>query len=295
VRLLAYVNSPDVEDAEHGFLDGLKKAGLVEGRDYALKAANAQGDIASLNGMVDAAIGDHADLLLTISTQALQSSVQRSRGTPIVFTMVANPFLAGVAQSNTDHLPNVTGAYGWNDVNRMLPIIRQLMPNARRMGALFAPAEVNSVYCHQLLVDAAKEAGYELSSLGINSPSEAPDATQSLCDQRIDLFCLPNSNLAGSSYPTISQAAARAKIPVFGFHGAMISQGAVAVLTRDYYDMGLDSGQMAARVIRGESPALMPLLQCIKSKLLVNSGAARAYGINLPEAFLKSADKVVEK
>ncbi len=294
LRLLSYINSPDVEEAEQGLRDGLKSAGLVERRDYELKTANAQGDMTALHGMVDAALADRADLLLTISTQALQSAIQRARGTPIVFTMVANPFAAGVATTETDHSPNVTGAYGSNDVDAMLPIIKQLMPHARRVGAMYAPTEVNSVFSHSLLVKAAKGAGYELISLGVNSPSEAPDVTQSLCSQQIDLICLPNSNLAGSSFPTIVQSAKRAKIPVFGFLGGMASQGAVVVLTRDYHDMGHDSGQIAARVMRGEKPAAIPLQQSRKNKLFVNQSAAQAAGLTLPESLLKSADRVIE-
>lgn len=294
LRLLAYINSPDVEEAEQGLRDGLKNAGVMEGRDYELKVANAQGDMTSLHGMVESALADHADLLLTISTQALQSAVQRARDTPIVFTMVANPFAAGVATTEAEHLASVTGAYGSNDVDAMLPIIKQVLPNARRVGALFAPTEVNSVYSHELLVKAAKGANYELVSLGINSPSEAPDVTQSLCGQQIDLICLPNSNLAGSSFPTIVQSAKKAKVPVFGFLGSMASQGAVVVLTRDYHDMGADSGQIAARVMRGEKPAAIPLHQSRKNRLLINTTAAKAAGLTIPGELLKRADQVVE-
>ncbi len=291
LRLLAYINSPDVEEAEQGLRDGLKNAGVMEGRDYELKVANAQGDMTSLHGMVESALADHADLLLTISTQALQSAVQRARDTPIVFTMVANPFAAGVATTEAEHLASVTGAYGSNDVDAMLPIIKQVLPNARRVGALFAPTEVNSVYSHELLVKAAKGANYELVSLGINSPSEAPDVTQSLCGQQIDLICLPNSNLAGSSFPTIVQSAKKAKVPVFGFLGSMASQGAVVVLTRDYHDMGADSGQIAARVMRGEKPAAIPLHQSRKNRLLINTTAAKAAGLTIPGELLKRQSK----
>ncbi len=294
LRLLAYINSPDVEEAEQGLRDGLKNAGVMEGRDYELKVANAQGDMTSLQGMVESALADRADLLLTISTQALQSAVQRARDTPIVFTMVANPFAAGVATTEAEHLASVTGAYGSNDVDAMLPIIKQVLPNARRVGALFAPTEVNSVYSHELLVKAAKGANYELVSVGINSPSEAPDVTQSLCGQQIDLICLPNSNLAGSSFPTIVQSAKKAKVPVFGFLGSMASQGAVVVLTRDYHDMGADSGQIAARVMRGEKPAAIPLHQSRKNRLLINTAAAKAAGLTIPVELLKRADRVVE-
>jgi ABC-type uncharacterized transport system substrate-binding protein len=293
VRLLSYVNSPDSEEAEQGFLAGLKKSGLEQGRDYGIRRTNAQGDMGVLNGMVDAALGENTDLLLTISTPTLQSCAQRVKGIPIVFTMVTNPFLAGAGTSETDHLQNVTGAYGSIDVQNILPIIKQLMPHAKRVGALYAPAEINSVYYHELLSKAVKESGYELLSLGINSAAETLEATQSLCDRRVDLFCLPNSGLASSSYPAIAHAAARAKIPVFGFMGSIASQGAVVVLSIEYYDMGIESGQIAARVIRGEQTDSIPLHRCTKSKLLVNPAAAAACGINLPETLLKLADVII--
>lgn len=295
LRIVAYVNSPEAEDSERGLRDGLKQAGLVEGRDYAMKVANAQGDMVTLNGLVDAALADRADLLLTISTPALQCAMQRTRGTPIVFAMVTDPFAAGAGTSDADHRPEVTGAYGAIDADGMMPILRQVLPGAKRLGALFVPAEVNSVYNHDLLKAAAKSAGYELMSVGVNSASEAPDATRSLCDARVDGICLPNSNLAASSYPTIAQSAAQAKIPVFGFLGGFAPQGAVAVLSRDYHDMAVESGRIAARVIRGESPAAIPFQRSQKSRLLVNTAAARACGIELPDALLKSAERVFDE
>lgn len=294
VQVLGYVNTLDIEDSQRGLVDGMKQAGLREGVDFQIQFANAQGDMATLNTLVDSALSRHVDLMVTISTQALQATTRRAKDTPIVFTMVANPFLAGVATSDESHLPQLTGAYGANDVEAMMPIIRKLKPEARRLGTLFAPAETNSAFSHDLLKKAVEKAGYELVSLPINSPSDVPDAADSLCGQGIDLVCLSNSNLAGSSFPSIAKAAQRAKVPVFGFLGAIAPQGAAVVLSRDYYDMALDAGQMAARVIRGESPTKIPLHQARKNRLLVNPAAAEACGLRLPESFIQTADEVVK-
>lgn len=295
LRILGYITSPDVDEAEHGLREGLKKSGLVEGRDYAVKMMNAQGDMSTLNSLVDAAIADNADLLLTISTSALQTASQRTKSIPIVFTMVSNPFAAGVGKSETDHLPNVTGAFGANDVKRMLPIIRQVMPNAKKLGSLYVPNEVNSVYSFELLRDECKTAGYELLSKGVNAGTEVLDATQSLCDQQPDAICLANSNLTGATFPTVAQVVTKAKLPIFAFLGSTASQGAMVVLTRDYYDMGFDSAQLAAKVIRGESPAKLPFHPSTTSKLILNLERARQYGIQLPQSLIDQADKVLEK
>lgn len=295
LRILSYITSPDVDEAERGLKEGLKKSGLVEGHDYAVKTSNAQGDMPTLNGLVDSAMADKADLILTISTQALQSAVQKASGTPIVFTMVANPFTAGVGKSETDHPPNVTGAYGANDTRRMMPLIRKLMPDAKSLGTLFVPSEVNSLHSYELLKQDAAAAKFELISRGVTAGTEMVDASQALCDQHPDAICLSNSNLTGSTFPTLGSAAARAKLPVFAFLGSTATQGASVVLTRDYYDMGLDSARLAARIIRGENPARIPYHNSTGSKLIVNPKTARECGLQLSDEFIKSADKVVDK
>lgn len=295
LRILSYVTSQDVEESERGLREGLKKSGLVEGRDYAVKMLNAQGDMATLNSLVDSAIADNADLLLTISTQALQSCIPKAQGRPIVFTMVANPFAAGVGKSDSDHLPNVTGAYGANDVKGMMPILKQVMPKAKKLGTLFVPGEVNSVYSYELLVNAASAAGYELASIGVNAGTEVQDGIQSLCSQHLDAICLSNSNLTGATFPTIFQTTTKAKLPVFAFLGSTSQQGAVAVLTRDYFDMGMDSAQIAVRIIRGEKPASIPFFQSTKSKLYLNLVSAQKFGLTIPEELIKSADQVIDK
>src|SRR5262249_53978070 len=77
----------DVEEAELGVLAGLKEAGLVDGRDYRCTIRNAQGDMATVSGLVDAAVTD-SDLLITFSTPTLQSALQRAKQLPIVFNYV---------------------------------------------------------------------------------------------------------------------------------------------------------------------------------------------------------------
>src|SRR5262245_41763201 len=93
VRVLEFVNIPDCEDAEKGVLDALRESGLAENRDYELRVTNAQGDMAALNGLVDAALTDRADLIVTLSTPTLQAALRRARSTPVVCTFVADPFI----------------------------------------------------------------------------------------------------------------------------------------------------------------------------------------------------------
>jgi ABC-type uncharacterized transport system substrate-binding protein len=293
LHVLEYVNLPDVDEAEKGVRDAIREAGLHEGSDYTCRVSNALGDMATLNSLVDAALTDRADMIVTLSTPTLQAALRRAPSQPIVFTFLADPIAAGAARSDDDHLPYVTGSYGSGDVDGMVALIRKVMPQAKRMGAMYCPAEVNSVINHSLLVKAAQAANLEVVSMGVNTPSEVADTALALCGEQIDLFCLPTANMTAASFPSIVQATKRAKLPVFAFLSGLLDQGATAVVARDYYDMGHDAGQLAVRVMRGERPGTIGLKRATASRLLLNRDAARHCGVHLPEDLIQRAEKVI--
>jgi ABC-type uncharacterized transport system substrate-binding protein len=293
IALIALVQTIDLEEAEKGVLEGLKEAGLVEGRDYEKTIRNAQGDMATLPGLVDAALGDNVDLLITFSTPTLQAALQRAKRVPIVFNYVADPFAAGAGKTDTDHLPNVTGVYLLGAYAQTMPLIKEFMPNVRTLGTIYVPAEINMVSQLAVMQEAAKAAGLELKPIAANSATEVGDAALALTAQHIDAFCLIPGNLTAQAFPSIAQVANRAKLPVFSFQTSQVHGGAIAGMTRDYYDSGRDAAHIAARVMRGESPGGIPFVGFAKTKLIVNAGAARALGITPPDAVLKRADQVI--
>lgn len=293
VRILEFVNVVDSEEAEKGVFDGLRQGGVVEGKDFEQQILNAQGDMATLNSLVDAATTDRADLIITLSTPTLQAALQRAGSTPIVHTFISSPHAAGAGTSDTDHKPNVTGSYGSGDNEGMIRLIRTLMPQARRIGLLATPGEVNGVFQYDRLLQSAKAAGFETETVGMNSPAEVSDAAMALCGRPIDLLCIPNSNLVASSFPAIARAARQARLPVFGFFSNLARQGGMVALSRDYYTMGQDAGLIAARVIRGESPAEIPLKLTDTNRLLINLDVAASLGISIPDDVRRRADELV--
>jgi putative tryptophan/tyrosine transport system substrate-binding protein len=283
----------EVEEGERGVMDGLKEAGLVEGRDYKTTIRNAQGDMATVSGLIDAAVTD-SDLLITFSTPALQAAVQRVKRLPVVFNYLANPFVAGAGKSDQDHQPNVTGTYLMSAYDQMAPMIRSYLPNARVLGTVYVPAEVNMVFHKEMLEKAARASGFELRAVPANTTSEVADAALSLVASRVDAICQIPGNVTFAAFPNIAQVAKRARVPIFGFQS---SQAASAVLTlaRDYYESGRQSAALAARVMRGESPAAIPFAAVTNTHVIVNLAAARAAGLTTPPAVLAKANKVIDE
>ena len=295
VNLLEYVNVDDSEESEKGIVDGLREAGLVEGRDYEMTIRNAQGDMSTLNALVDAALTARADLLMTLSTPTLQATIRKAPQSPIVFTFLADPISAGVGRSFTDHLPNVTGVVTTSAYEEVLVLLHECLPNARRVGTIVVPSEVNTVYNRDQLVLAARKLGIEVVSVPASTSSELPDAALALCSMKIEAVCQVTGNLTATGFTSIARAARGARLPAFGFMSSQAEQGAVAVVARDYYDGGIEAAQLAARVMRGESPASIPLHLLSKNEIIVNLAAARAVGLTIPESVLKKADKVIDK
>ncbi len=293
INLLKYVEIEDSEEAERGVLAGLEAARLVEGRDYQLRGFSANGDMATVTGLVDAAVSSGADLLITLSTPTLQAALSRSRGLPVVFTFVADAVAAGAGRSDQDHLPNVTGVYSHGAYDEVIAALRECLPSARAVGTLFVPAEVNTVYHKDMMVQAANAVGIEVVAVAVTSSTEVTDAAMSLCSRRIDALCQVGGNLLGSSFSAISRAARQAKLPVFAFLSAQAKQGAVVVVARDYYDGGREAGHLAARVMRGEDPASIPFQPLQTTRTIVNLKAARDNGLTIPATLIQRADEVL--
>jgi ABC-type uncharacterized transport system substrate-binding protein len=273
--------------------DGLA-AELQEGIDYELIVRNAQGDMPTLTSLVDAALGDRSDLILTLSTPTLQAAVQRVKSTPIVFSFSSNPLGAGAGTTYEQHLPNVTGIPTTAAYEQVLQLIHEIVPGARRLGTLVVPSEVNSVYNVERVRQIAEQHGFELISVGVNSSSEVSDAALALLAQSIDAVCQVPSNVTITGFASLALPAQRAHIPVFGFLSADAENGAIAAVARDYHESCKEAGVLAARILRGADPATIPFHEVGSARLLVNPKAARATGIAVPASVLARAARVVE-
>ena len=293
VKICSYSEAPAVDETVEGVLRGFEEAALVEGRDYEAQFVSAQGDIATASSMVDAALSDGTELIVSLTTPMLQACLRRSRGIPVVFTLVASPILAGAGKSNTDHLPNVTGNYVISPFARMMRTLKECLPNARRIGTLFAPAEVNSVYYKDMLVEAAREVGIEVETVGVSTAGEVVDAALALCSMNIDAMCQISDNLSGSTFAPIVQASRRFRLPLFSFNTTHSKQGSVLMVARDYYDGGREAGLVAARVMRGENPAEIPFAPVQKTQFIVNLDNARRVGLRIPAHLIEQADEVI--
>ena len=290
----SYTESVMVEDAMRGFRDGLKEAGLSEGAEFKLETLSAQGDMATLGSLFDSAKSAGTDLYVVYGTPTLQNAIRKVQGTPVVFTVVADPFVAGAGKSDADHLPNVTGVYTQGPYREMAELLRAHFPRIKRVGTLFCPAEANSVVNKDMFIREAAKCGLTVETVPANSAGELPDAALALCSRGLDAVVQIIDNLSATGFPAIGRAAAQARLPVFACQGGAVKQGAALALARDYYDAGRETAQKAAQIMRGESPARIPLAPPTKILKLVNLKQAQESRLTIPEALLREAKQVTD-
>src|ERR1041384_4246554 len=140
IRAADWIGSEWSEDA---LKVGLQEEGMEADRDFVFKSSSAQGDLATLPNLVDAALDQKAKVIVTLQDATLQVAVKRVKDTPIVFHILSDPFAAGAGTSDSNHLPNVTGVYspGFGDPEqeRRVELIKRIVPKAKRGGGPVHP------------------------------------------------------------------------------------------------------------------------------------------------------------
>jgi ABC-type uncharacterized transport system substrate-binding protein len=293
IRAADWMGSEWSEDA---IKFGLRESDMDAGRDYEIKISSAQGDLATLPSLIDAAIDAKANVIVALQDATLEAAVHRDKTTPIVFHLLADPFAAGAGTSDSNHLPNVTGVYspGFGDPEqtKRVELIRRIVPKARKIGVLFSPEEKLSVDFKDRMTKAARQAGLQVVAVPVSSVGEVGQATQSLCSQKVNAIEL-YGNVAHAGFDGLIKAAKECGVPVFSPSPFEVLKGAIASFYPDFQQGGVEAGKMVARVLRGESPAKIPFYRLQTTKLVVNPGDARKMGITVPPDVVKQADSVV--
>ena len=292
ISLVLYNENVVVEETYAGFIEGLKEAGLIEGHNLSVKTRNAQGDIATLSAICDELNGDSSDLVVSLSTPALQAAIRKVDRKPLVFGLVLDPIAAGAGKTFEDHGSLVTGTYLDFPFDAVARSIQEIIPNAKRVGTLYTPGELNSVISRDRFTKALKGVNLELVSASITSASDVIEAVQNLNQSRIDVFFQISDSLCNASFPAISGACLGAKMPLFCFAPDQVKQGAVVAIGMDYRDHGRELGKLTSEVLSGINPGKIPFRGYSSLRKAVNLDNARRIGFNLPEKWVQQVDVV---
>lgn len=290
IRMVLYSETEFAERSRQGYLEGLLKAGLNPGRDYEMRIFNAQGDIATLSSIMLSIKADHPDLVMVVSTPALQAALRQVAETcRVVFTGVGDAVKAGAGKNEKDHHPNVTGITTRSPFRGMAAIIKQTLPNAKQVGTLFTPAEINSELYRAWFEEALKEQGIELISIPVTAPSDIPQAADELTSKNISAVAQIVDNLTRPGFALIAHRADKKNLPVYVFDSDQMKEGGTLALARDYHNAAVEAAETAVRILKGEKPSSIPFRNASMETLIINPDLAKRYGLSISKAIRSKA------
>lgn len=294
IGISQFVEHPALDAARDGFIDGLKEAGFEEGKNVTFVIENAQGDFPTAQTIANKFVGEKVDMILAIATPSAQAAANATKDIPILITAVTDPVAAGLVKSLEKPETNVTGTTDMNPVKEQLELLKEILPDAKNVGILYNAAEANSKVQVDLAKKAAEELNLTIHEATVASSSEVNQAVQSLSG-KVDAIYAPTDNTIASAIGAVVKVCNDAKIPVIAAERGMVEGGALATLGIDYYLLGKQTGAIAARVLKGENPAEIPVEGSKEYKLIINKKAAERLGIKIPDGVMAKADEIIEK
>ena len=291
VSVTQIVEHPALDAMRNGVLDRLKEKGL----NITPNVHIAQGNQATNVQIISQIMGEQPDLVLAIATPGAQAAAQKIHDRPILFTGVTDPVSAGLVKdlANTGG-KNITGMSDFSPMDKHVALIQEIVPDVKTIGVIYNAGEPNSVVLVNKLKEEAAKAGLNVEEATIANSSGVYQAAKSLVG-RCQAAYVPTDNTVVSAIESAVKVCKQSHLPLIAADVDSVTRGAVAAVAVDYYKMGLQTGDMAYKILaEGVNPGSMPIEFLNDLNLHVNMKAAAAMGVTLPESTVKRATKVIE-
>jgi putative ABC transport system substrate-binding protein len=302
IGLLQHASTLLLDEGVRGMVDGLAENGFVDGKTTIIQRYNAEGDIALANSIAKEMVNAHFDLLLTASTLSLQTvaNANRDSKTVQVFGVVADPAVAGVGISHDnplDHPRNLVGIGSFLPVEEAFRTAREMFPGLKTVGVAWNPAEANSRAFTENARRACHVMSMELLEANVENSNGVLEAENSLVARGAQALWIGGDVTVNIAVDSVIAVARKARIPVFTITPGKPDRGTLFDAGADFYQIGRQTGALAAQILRGADPAQIPITNVIPRLLVVNTLALRGLKDpwRMPDDLLRRADVVVNE
>lgn len=294
IGVLQLVEHPALDDAYRGFVDGLIEEGFVDGENIEIDFQNAQADQSNLMTMSERFVKNNVDLILAIATPAAQSVASATDTIPVLFTAVTDPVAARLVETWEKPGLNVTGVSDVGPIEEQIQLCQTLVPDAKTLGVIYNSSEVNSEVQAKQAEEIAKELGLAVEFGTVTSVNDIEQVASSLA-AKVDVIYMPTDNTIASAIPNLVKVAQAKKLIVVGAEEGNVQSGVAATIGISYYKMGIQTGKMAARILRdGEKPADISVEKLDDTDLVLNQGYADEIGYTFAEELVEAATTIYE-
>ena len=250
VGICQLVQHDALDAATQGFIDALNEAlpGQVE-----FQNKNASGDSANCSTIVNGFVSDGVDLIMANATPALTAAAAATSDIPILGTSITAYGVAlDIDDFNGTVGGNISGTSDLADLEAQANMITEWFPDAKKVGLLFCSAEPNSRYQIEEVAKYLSDKGIETQEFAFTDTNDVASVTQSAADYA-DVVYIPTDNTAASNTEAIANVLVPAGVPAICGEEGICKGCGVATLSISYYDLGVTTGKMAAKILTGEA------------------------------------------
>ena len=290
----------DFFDSERwrAFRQGLSDAGYVEDRNLTFEYSWADNQYDRLPALAAEFVRRRVSAIVAITTPATLAAKSAPTTIPIVFQLGIDPVAAGVVASLNHPGGNATGATNITPslVTKRLQLIRELLPAVSSIGVLVNPAspDLTETQSAELRTAAAQILGLDLRFVSASTANEIDAAFAMLVQGHVGAVLPTDEPLFLDRANQIVALAARYALPaMYSYREFAVAGGLISYAT-NLPDLFRQVGVYTARILKGEKPADLPVLQPTRFELVINIKTAKALGLTVPPSLLATADEVIE-
>ena len=290
-----------IQQMEHPALDsareGLEK--YLKGKSdakFEITVKNAQGDNGTADTIAKQFVSEDVDLIYSIATNASQAAVNATGGTdiPVVFNAVTDGVEAKLVTSNEKPGGNVTGVSDAAPLEKQLEMIREFLPEAKKIGMIYNIGEVNGNLQVKQVEKLASKYNFKIVKKGVSATTEIATAAEQLAG---DVDCIYNitDNMVVSATASITDKANAKNIPVFAAEDGQMKAGLLASDSISYEKLGEQAGSVAYDIlVNGKKAGDIPVETAKDTTLYINKKVAEQLGIKIPDSLAERATFVEE-
>lgn len=250
VGVCQLVQHEALDAATRGFVDALK---AELGDAVEIDVQNASGDSANCSTIVNGFVSANVDLIMANATPALTAAASATADIPILGTSITAYNVALDLESFDGTVGgNISGTSDLADLAQQAEMIKQWFPDAKNVGMLFCSAEANSRYQVDEMVKNLTDMGFTCSEFAFTDTNDVASVTQKAADSS-DVIYIPTDNTAASNAESICNVLTAAGVPAVCGEENLCAGCGVCTLSINYYDLGVTTGKMAAKILTGEA------------------------------------------
>jgi putative ABC transport system substrate-binding protein len=279
------------------FLDGLKEAGFIGGKNVLIEYRWAEGHVERLAALAADLVDQRVTAVAALGGDVTALAAKQASGSiPIVFVNGSDPIKSGLVASINRPAGNVTGVSLFASAvdAKRLELLHELVPKVAIVGVLNNSFVAETEARSRALADAAKSIGVQLSFFDVNNEGDFDTTFASLVNRGIGALFVSGSPFFISRRDRLVSLVARHRIPAIYAWRELVEAGGLTSYGANVAASYRQAGVYIGRILKGEKPADLPVLQPTKFEFVINLKTAKTLGLEIPDRLIALADEVIE-